>query len=72
MFARNNLGSTDAMAEQGNRPEDLFKSPVNLSSLILCLQTERSISPEHAKLGKVCNNVLNPFIYKLKLKKIYI
>jgi len=72
MFARNNLGSADAMAEQGNRPADLFGSPVNLSSLILCLQTERSVSQEHAKIGKVCSNVLNPFIYKLKFKKIYI
>lgn len=72
MFARNNLGSADAMVEQGNRPGDLFGSPANLSSLILCLQTERSVSQEHAKLGKVCGNVLNPFKYKLKFKKIYI
>lgn len=60
------------MVEQGNRPGDLFKFPVNLSSLILCLQTARSVSQEHAKPGKVCSNVLNPFIYKLKFKKIYI
>ena len=71
MFARTNVGSADAVVEQGNRSEDLFRSPVNLSSLILCLQTERSVSQEHAKLGKVCSNVLNPFIYKLKFKKIY-
>lgn len=72
MFARKNLGSADAIVGQGNRPGDFFRSPVNLSSLILCPQTERSVSQEHAKLGKVCSNVSNPFIYKLKFKKIYI
>lgn len=39
MLARNNLGGADDKVEQGNRPADLFRSPVNLSSWILCLQT---------------------------------
>lgn len=37
--------------------------------MVLCRQTERSVSQE---LGKTYSNVLNPFIYKLMFKKIYI
>lgn len=48
MLARNNLGSADATVEQGNRPGELFRSPVNLSSWILCLQT-----------GMLAKNMLN-------------
>lgn len=48
MLARNNLGGNDAMVEQGSRPRDLFRSPVNLSFWILCLQT-----------GVLAKNMLN-------------